>query len=92
MERTNINIHEISRARTGEMADVVISELEARRLLMEAGIDARGWLHRRVSAGMVSLGELLVRLGEDLVAAYETPSGDESDWLPDGGSTMQPAA
>jgi hypothetical protein len=84
MERVNINIHEISRARTGEMTDAVISELEARRLLSEAGIDARSWLHRRVSAGMVNLGELLVRLGEDLVAAYDSPSGDEG--------SMQPAA
>ena len=73
----HINMNEINRAYTQDMADRVTATADQTHLLREAGIDPRGWLARRVSTGMVSLGESLVRLGEGMDTGPEPSPCDD---------------
>ena len=73
----HINMNGINRAYTQTMADRVTAEAKDAHLLREAGIDPRGWLARQVSAGMVALGESLVRMGEGITAEPEPSPCDD---------------
>lgn len=73
----HINMNEINRAYTQNMVDRVTAAADDAHLLREAGIDPRGWLARRVSAGMIALGEGLVRLGEGVYAEPEPSPCDD---------------
>jgi len=73
----HINSSEINRATGRDMADRIAATAAESHLLREAGIDPRGWLARRVSAGMVTLGESLVRLGEGMSVEPEPSPCDD---------------
>jgi hypothetical protein len=73
----HINMNEINRVYTQEMENHVVTSAEETHLLREAGIDPRGWLARRLSAGMVAVGESLVRLGEGMAVEPESSPCDD---------------
>ena len=59
------------------MANRITAAAEEAHLLREAGIDPRGWLARRLSTEMVSLGETLVRMGEGMSTEPESSPCDD---------------